>query len=295
MREIKFKGLAKQSEPDRILKIPPSVKWIVGHFIQDYSSVWAIYPFKEDLRKEKNIHLESIVPDSQCQYLLKIGKDIEIYEYDIIFNKRTNILFYFYFNKNHQIAINNISVTTGLKSTKSKLINNKHYSTKLSTDIYHYTGINYKEILIQPISNKIIENYIQYKKSHYFKKFEYKPHQLHIQLRDRLNIPISKSRKAEIINLRRAFCAIMQELGYNDKYISMLLGIDRTTVLYHIYQHKYFTSHNIINNNNYHKYHEVYKELKSQVEAINQETKLRDLEVKHYYKEPTSPKQHILL
>lgn len=277
--QIKFKGLLKQNEIDRLLRVPKKIEWVVGNFIKDYNGLCAIYPFKNDLTKERDIILQSIIPSSQCQYLFTLPSGSEIYEYDILFNEKTDTLFYFNFNENHQISINNVSTITGKKSENSRLINNLHYYQTLSTDMYKTTEINYKEILIRPISYKIIAKYSQQRKTQSYKKYEYILHPLHLELLKQLNIPIIKSRKEEIINYKRAFAAIMSEFGYIDIYIGLLLQMDRTTILHHISQHKGF-----LRNNNNTVYLDIYKDLKTQAEEINKKTELTNLQVRFYIK-----------
>jgi hypothetical protein len=39
--QIKFKGLLKQSETDRLLNVPKKNNWVIGNYIQDYNGLCA--------------------------------------------------------------------------------------------------------------------------------------------------------------------------------------------------------------------------------------------------------------
>ncbi len=273
--QIRFKGLLKQSEKERLLNIPKKIKWVVGSFIKDYNGLCTIYPFQDNLTKEKDIVLESIISSSECQYLFTTKDGFEVYEYDIIFNPTTKTLFYFNFNKEHLLCINNVSLTTGKKWQTITFMNDYEYTTNLNLGIYRDTGINYKENLINPIADKIIELYSRYKRPKNYKRSEYYVNPAHIELMTELNIPTIKSRKQEIVIQKKAFAAIMSEFGYIDTYIGLLMKMDRTTIIHHISQHKLAIRHN-----NYKEYIDCYNELKAAAEEINKRKELTNLQVR---------------
>jgi hypothetical protein len=279
--QIRFKGLLKENQKDRLLDTPKKIKWVVGNFIKDYNGLCAIYPFKDDLTKEKEIILETIISSSECQYLFTTKEGFEVYEYDIIFNPTTKNLFYFHFNKEHLLCINNVSVTTGKKWQTTKFMNDYEYTTNLNLGIYRDTGINYKENLIKPIAERIIPKYSRYKKPQYYKRFEYFVHPAHLDLMTELNIPTIKSRKEPIVMQKRAFAVIMSEFGYIDTYIALVLKMDRTTIIHHISQHKLAVRHN-----NYPEYMAIYNELKTAAEESNKRNNLVNLEIRRYLIKP---------
>jgi hypothetical protein len=246
-----------------------------------------LYQFKNDLKKERDIVLDTIIPTSECQLLFTTPDGFEIYEYDILFHQVNKTLCYFYFNQNHQLCENNVSVTTGKKSQNAKLINNTEYSVTLNSDIYKLTEINYKENLIKPIAYKIIARYSRHKKLRYYRRFEYYVHPSHVELMTELNIPIIKSRKKDIVIQKRAFAAIMSEFGYIDTYIGLLLKMDRTSIIHHIALHKSYIRHN-----NYKEYLDIYNDLKAAAEESNKKRNLINLSIRRYFKPNAGAKKN---